>query len=80
MSKPFKGITFSPSRFAIGEELWGVRAQDGQHAAYLVGKVARVTSAAVTFDDGTMRGNADSTPSFQTREQAEEWLKARHAS
>ena len=79
MTKPFKGVTFSPSRFAIGAELWGVRAVEGRHAAYLVGRVARTTSAAVTFEDGTMRGSAESTPSFQTRQQAEEWLKARDA-
>lgn len=79
MGNPSKSLTVSPSRFVIGEELWGVRAQAGQHAAYLVGKVARVTSAAVTFEDGTMRGTSDSSPSFQTRENAEQWLKARHA-
>jgi hypothetical protein len=65
----------SPSRFAIGAELWGVRAQEGRHAVYLVGRVAKVTSAAVTFEDGTMRGSAESTPSFETRELADEWLK-----
>jgi hypothetical protein len=79
MATPLKALTQSPSLFAIGDELWGVRAQDGQHAVYLVGKVARVTSAAVTFEDGTMRGTADSTPSFRSRDNAEEWLKARHA-
>lgn len=75
MQKASKSITFSPTRFAVGSELWGARQEGGRHVAYLVGRVARVTSAAVTFVDGTMRGAGDSTPSFQTREQAEEWLK-----
>ena len=75
MAKSSKSVTFSPTRFAVGSELWGARQQDGKYEAYLVGKVASVTSAAVTFENGTMRGAQDTSPSFQTREQAEEWLK-----